>query len=120
MVPGTGEWDTTGGDFNTVADAAAVPQGIEIRTKTILTEVYADESLGVDYLNVVLGKSDPLVVRAALQVPISDTPDVTNVVGAALVEDPATREASIAYSVDTVYSENTIAGANGIPPGAQQ
>ena len=115
MVPGTGEWDTTGGDFNTVADAAAVPQGIEIRTNTILAEIYLDQSLGVDWLNTVLGKTDPLVVRAALTVPIADTPDVTNVVGADLVLDDETREATIAFSVDTVYSVNTLAGAVGVP-----
>lgn len=111
-----GEWSIVNGDFSTVAGAAAVPQGIRIRVGMFLGECYLDESIGVDYLGVILVKNpDPLVVRAELQSPIADTPDVTNVSGAGLVEDPETREASITYAADSIYSEQPFVDTIGVP-----
>lgn len=111
-----GEWVTLDGDFSVVAGAAAVPQGISIRVGMFLGECYLDEQEGIDYPNVILIKNpDPLVVRGVIQAQIVKTPDVTNVVGADLLQENATREASIAYSVDTVYSEQPLFGQIGVP-----
>ncbi len=108
----TGEWDTSGGDFGTVADAAAVPQGIKIRLGMILGEVFLDESIGVDWIDGInVAGADPLVVRGLLAAAIASTPDVKNVNGSQLVVDTATREARVSYAVDTVYSQNTLADA---------
>lgn len=110
-----GEWDITGGKFSTVADAAAVPQGIRIRVGMFLRECFLDNAVGIDYPNVILVKNpDPLVIRAVIGTEIAKTPDVTNVVGADLVDDGA-RNASISYSVDTVYSEIPLSDQVGIP-----
>lgn len=104
-----GEWDVTGGVFSTVADAEAVPQGIRIRVGMFLGECYLDESIGVDYIDSILIKNpDPLVVRALISDAIASTPDVTNVIGAQLVQESATRDASIEYSADTIYGETPI------------
>ncbi len=101
-----GEWVVENGDFVTVADADAVPQGIRIRLGMFLGECYLDESIGVDYIGTILVKNpDPLVVREELRRGIAATPDVTDVIGAQLQLDSATREANIDYTVDTVYSE---------------
>jgi hypothetical protein len=111
-----GEWYTANGDFATVAGADAVRQGIRIRVGMFLGECYLDEAIGVDYINVVLVKNaDPLVVRAEIQREIADTPDVTNVIGAQVDIDGATREGSVSYEVDTVYSEQPFSDTIEVP-----
>lgn len=106
MTP-DGEWEISNGDFTTVAGAAAVPQGIQIRVSMFQGECELDESIGVPWLDDILIKGDdPLLVRALLSEAIAETPDVTNVVGADLQQDNTTRDASIAYTVDTVYSQS--------------
>lgn len=115
------EWAIANGDFLTVAGAAAVPQGIDIRLGLFRGEAYLDESKGVPYLDDdttgeqgILGKFvDPLFVRGVLGENIAETPDVTNVVGAELQTND--REALISYAVDTVYSEQTQAATVDVP-----
>ena len=83
-----GGWAVENGDFAVVAGAEAVGQGIEIRTSVILGEVYLNNSLGVNYLDVILVKNpDPLEVRAEIARAILDTPDVTEAVGAEVILD---------------------------------
>lgn len=110
-----GEWYTADGDFATVADAEAVSQGIRVRVGMMLGECYLNEDAGINYVDLILVKNpDPLVVRAIIGAEIAATPDVTNVVGAQLVEDPETREAGIEYLAETIYGE-TVAGQIGSP-----
>lgn len=110
-----GEWAVENGDFAPVAAAAAVEQGIRIRLGLFKGECYLDEAAGVDYIDVVMAKNaDPLVVRAELQRPIADTPDVVNVVGAEL-QDDGDRNASISYVVDTVYSDEPFSAQIQVP-----
>lgn len=111
-----GEWVVEDGDFATVADAEAVPQGIRIRVGMFLGECYLDESIGVDYIDSIFVKNpDPLLVRSLLEAAIARTPDVTNVVGAALVGPDGEREASISYAADTIYSDEPLVGQIGTP-----
>jgi hypothetical protein len=110
-----GEWAIENGDFATISDADAVPQGIRIRLGMFLGECYLDESVGVDYIDSInIKNADPLVVRGLLSAAIAETPDVTNVVGAQVVQT-AEREASVEYQVDTVYSVEPISGQTGVP-----
>lgn len=111
-----GEWAIVNGDFDVVAGAEAVPQGIRVRVGTFLAECLLDNAKGVDYVDTVLVKgADPLVVRAIIEERIADSPDITNVVGAELREDPETREASIDYIVDTVYGDEPLSESVGVP-----
>ena len=111
-----GEWAIADGDFSSVAGADAVPQGIRIRLGMFLGECYLDETVGVDYIDSILVKNpDPLLVRALLSQAIAETPDVTEVVGAQLVQVGLTRDASIAYECSTVYSDVTLASQVGVP-----
>ena len=110
-----GEWDVSGGDFATVADGDAVPQGIRVRLGLFQGEAYLDEDAGVNYFDRILIKNpDPLVVRAELARAIADTPDVTSVVGAQLI-DEGDRQASISYTADTIYAESTVSGTVVVP-----
>jgi hypothetical protein len=108
-------WAVENGDFATVAGAEAVPQGIEIRVGMFLRECFLDESIGLDWPEDILVKNpDPLVIRGLIGGRIAATPDVTNVVGAQLV-DQGNRTASIEYVADTVYSEDPLSGQIGVP-----
>lgn len=110
-----GDLAIVNGDFATVADAAAVPQGIACRVGLFRGEYWLDESEGVPWLDEILGRNrDPLVVRALITDAIATTPDVTEVVGAALELDGATRLASIRYTVTTAYS-TTVSGEIAAP-----
>lgn len=114
MTPG-GDWAAKDGDFQSVADAAAVGQGVQIRCGMFLNECFLDNGIGIDWTNKILVKNaDPLVVRAIFSSEISKVPDVTNVVGADL-QDDGNRNASISYLIDTIYSVDPIAGHVGAP-----
>lgn len=110
-----GEWVAESGDFATVSDGDAVPQGIRIRVGMFLGECYLDESIGVDYIDSVFVKNpDPLLIRSLFERAILDTPDVTNVVGAQLVKG-ANRAYSIAYTASTVYGDEPVSDQIGVP-----
>lgn len=119
-----GEWDISGGDFNTIAGSAAIPQGAGVRLRLFSGESFVDGSKGVRYVEDILVKNpDPLVVRAELQANLLETPDVTEANGAQLVMDGATREASIEYELSTAYLDAegnpvTVTGNVEIPGGA--
>jgi hypothetical protein len=111
----SGEWVVEDGDFATVADAEAVPQGIRIRVGMFLGECYLDESIGVDYIDSIFVKNpDPLLVRSLIETAISGTPDVTNVIGAQLVKVSG-RDYSISYTADTIYADEPLVGQVGVP-----
>lgn len=109
------ELDIQNGDFVKIAGADAVPQGIRTRTKMVKGDCFLNEELGIDYLEQVLIKNfDPLVIRAIFQETILRTPDVTNCIGAQLIEGD-NREASIDYQVETVYSDEVLEDQIGVP-----
>lgn len=111
-----GEWYVSGGKFEAIGGPEAVPQGIRIRVSFFKSECYLDEEVGVPYVDDILVKSpDPLIVRAVIQEAISKTPDVTDVVGAQLVQEPGSRDASISYEAATVYGEQTVVGQIEVP-----
>lgn len=104
LDPATGDLAVVNGDFAVVADAEAVPQGIQIRVKFFLGEYWLDESIGIDWLGQILIKNpNPNTVRELIRQAVADTPDVVEVVGAALVLD-SERSGSITYAVRTIYS----------------
>lgn len=115
MSDGLGDWSIQAGDFATVADAAAVPQGIQIRLGLFLSECYLDEAAGVDWIDsILITNADPLVVRGLLTAAIAETPDVINVVGAQLIRLP-NRDSSISYIVDTTYSTDPFTAQAAVP-----
>lgn len=111
-----GDWDFTGGDRVLVAGEAAVRQAVRVKVLTFMREIYLDESIGVDYLNVVLVKNpDPLAVREALRVRIASVADVTEVVGTNLELDRATRVATISFKYRTIYSQTPVTDTVEVP-----
>ena len=122
FLDANGRLAVVAGDFALVGGATdaehidAVKQGIRIRVLLFLGEYYLDESEGVDYLGqILIRNANPLVVRELLRQAIASTPDVTEVVGAELLVDAATREASISYEVLTAYSAAAVSGSVEVP-----
>jgi len=106
-----GDMAVANGDRVVVAGQDAVAQACKVKLKLFLKEIFLDQSLGVDYLGVVLVKNpDPIVVREAIRARLLSVADVIEVVGAQLLfsdpNDP--RSASIAYSIRTNYSQTPI------------
>lgn len=107
LVDENGDMAIADGDFATVAGSEAVKQGVAVRLRTFLGEIWLDEAQGVDYLGQILVRNPhPVVVRELLRTAIAATPDVTKVLGAELVTTPD-RQGSITYEVLTVYSDET-------------
>lgn len=99
------------GDFATVSGQDAVAQAITIRLRMFLGEVWLDESIGVPWIQEILGKNrDPVRVRQILSDEIAKIPDVLEVVGTDLVLDPQTRAFTVSYSVRTIYSTTPLSG----------
>lgn len=104
------------GDSALVAGAAAVKQGIRIKLQVFLGEVYADQTLGVDYLNEILIKSpDPLLVRDRLKTRIESVADVAQVVGANLTIDRPTRTGAIRFKYRDAYSTSPVEDTVTVP-----
>lgn len=112
LLDASGDLAVVNGDFATVSGAAAVEQGIAVRLKTFLGEIWLDESVGTPWVQQIMGvkNPDPVVVRELLAEQIASVPDVTQVVGADLQIDNVTRQATITYTVRTIYSTTPISG----------
>lgn len=118
------EWAVENGDFPTVADGDAVPQGIRHRVGMFQGECFINEAAGLPWLGdengdgALLGKDvDPLLARALIGAEIAKTPDVTSVVGSRIEEaDNTDREAIVGYEVGTVYGEEIVSGQVRVVP----
>jgi hypothetical protein len=107
LLDDDGDFAVVNGDFATVADLAAVVQGVEMRILFFLGEYFLDESIGVDWFGKVLKKNpNPLEVREELRRAIASTPDVLEVTSLALTIDPETRQGTIGYTVRTIYNRS--------------
>lgn len=112
------EWAIPNGDFDVVADAEAVPQGIRLRVGMFQGECFLDEAAGIPWLgddngdNALIGNGiDPLLARALIGNEIARTPDVTRVVGSRVEEaEDNSRDATVSYAVETIYSEQALVG----------
>lgn len=109
-----GSFDKTGGDFNFVAGRAATKQGVRIRLRTFKREVFCDQDVGVDHVNKVLGKSDPVVAREEIRAGVLRTPDVTEVSAANIVQG-LNRTASIKIRYRDAYSEGAVDDTVAVP-----
>lgn len=91
------------GDYGLASGSQAVKQGITGNVLLYLAEYWLDMSLGVDYFGQVLIRNpSAIVVKSVIGRAIASTPDVTQVVAAALVEvDSSTRGWAITYSAVT-------------------
>lgn len=111
-----GEWAVVNGDFAFAEDQVAVVQGMRIRAGMFLGECYLNEDIGVDWLGKILIKgADPLVVRAEIQRNLAETPDVTNIAAADLIQELGSRDASITYLADSVYSTEPFTASIEVP-----
>ena len=100
------------GDFAVVAGRAAVVQGVGVRAKFFLADSYLDESQGIDYLGQIFNVKNPdqIVTSELIREGIADTPDLLTVVASSFTDSSADREASVAFQIRDVYSEQPVQG----------
>lgn len=114
LTDGNSDLAVVNGDFAPVAGQAAVQQGIAVRCRTFLGEIFLDQSQGVDYFGQVFIKNpNPINVRDQIRAAISEVPDITNLVGTQLELD-SQRNASISFVVNTIYSAQPFVGSIGV------
>lgn len=100
-----GEWDSENGDLIRLGGADAVPQGIRIRLRMFAGECYLDDTLGRQWLEVILVKNpNRLLVREELREGITNTPDVTDAAGLDF-QDLGNRQSLVSFVASTVYSD---------------
>src|ERR1700676_2306119 len=108
-----GRWDLTLDAFGNIAVAAppyAVAQDVASACRTVLAEVYYDDTLGVDYFGLLFGKTPPASVFQEQFVAQSQTvPGVVSATCNIEAYDASTREATgqilftdISHQVQTV------------------
>lgn len=105
-----GEWTFGKGKNNYLTLNNAIGQNIGSRLKSFLADCYFDTKAGLDWFTF-LGSKDITGLQLAVSAVIINSSGVTAVNRLSLVVDPRTRNISLSYDVDTVYTG--FIGANG-------
>lgn len=103
----TGDWTFGQGRQNYLTGAAEINQDIATALKVFLGECFFDTSFGVDWFNLLGGRSAQAIVLQCRTV-IAKRRGVTKINKVDAFLDARTRRLSITYNVSTVYSLQTI------------
>lgn len=103
----TGDWTFGQGRQNYLSGAAEINQDIATALKVFLGECFFDTSFGVDWFNLLGGKSASAIVLQCRTV-ISRRRGVTKINSVTASLDTRSRRLSITYNVSTVYSLQTV------------
>lgn len=103
----TGDWTFGQGRQNYLTGAAEINQDIATALKVFLGECFFDTSFGVDWWNLI-GGYDPKGIIMQCRRVISGRPGVTRITRVDAELDARTRAMTIAYSVSTVFSLQTV------------
>lgn len=105
---------TNGGDFtwgkgvqNYLQAEAAIVADIKTALKTFLGEAFWAVDFGVDWWNLLGGKSQEAIVLQCRQI-IASRDGVTKINSVAAALDSRTRQLSVTFNIDTIYSRNAI------------
>ena len=116
--PLTGDISVKDGDFEVVRDREAVVQGIAVRVKMFLGEVYYDLDIGVPWVQRILGKgpnhASDAEIQAILKDTIASTPDVTSVLSVGLTKK-ADRTMQLDYEATDTYLQTPFTGSVTVP-----
>lgn len=102
-IDGAGDWLFGKGRNDYKRDTKAVAQSIATRLRSFQNDCFFDVNAGVDWWNL-LGSKDLTALKLDISATILNTPDVLNMIELFFDVDPATRNLSISYEVNTVYS----------------
>lgn len=91
-----------------VNSPAAVAQAVLTRLRLIQGEWFLDQTAGTPYNTDILGAGTESTRDIALQAVILETQGVTEIVDYASYLDPATRQFTVAATINTIYGQTTI------------
>jgi hypothetical protein len=100
------DWTFGKGRQNFLREAAAVRQRILTRLWLFLGDCFFDMGAGVDWWNLMGGKSEAAIIAQTRAV-ILETEGVIRLNSLSATRDPSTRAIRLSYNVDTIYTERT-------------
>lgn len=98
------DWEYGKGQNNYKRGNAAVTQNIDTRLNSFLGDCFFDTGAGLDWFTY-LSSKDRLSLNLAVSAVILNTQDVTGIRQLFITLDPVTRLVTIAYRVQTTYSQ---------------
>lgn len=98
-----GAWLYGKGQNDYLTGNAAVAQNIKTRLLSFLGDCFFDLGAGLDWFNY-LGSKDRLAIDLAVSATILNTNGVTGIRQLSITLSPSTRQLSIQYQVQTVFS----------------
>ena len=102
-----GDWTFGQGQNNYLVNQAAVVQNINTRLKMFVGDCFFALSAGIDWTNL-LGSKNQVALNLAINTTILNTDGVVGSILNSAVFNPDTRNFSANYTVQTVYSSQTI------------
>lgn len=97
------DWTFGAGKSNYVQANAAVVQNINTRLSSFVGNCFFDLGMGIDWFNL-LGYKDQLALDLAVSTMILKTPEVTGIIQLFTDLNRKTRNYTVVYNVQTVYS----------------
>lgn len=105
-IDGTGDWTFGKGKNSYLKDNDATAQNIKTRLNSFLGDCFFDLTAGIDWFSR-LGSKELVQLRLEISTMILNTPDVTGLTLLNTNLDAKTRELTVTYVVQTVYSTIT-------------
>lgn len=97
-----GDWTFGKGRNDYKSGKKALEQNIQTRLKSFLGDCFFDATAGIDWFNLLGGKSIP-AINIAVAACLTNTLNVTGINQVSSVLDPVTRLLTISYNVQTTY-----------------
>jgi hypothetical protein len=99
-----GDWTYGQGQNNYKVNQAAIQQNIQTRCLSFLGDCFFDLGAGIDWFNFLGGSKDQLALQLAISAVILNTSGVTGINLVLVSLDDTTRQFTVQYQVQTVYS----------------
>lgn len=103
-LDGNGDWIFGTGINAYVTGNAEVALNIQTRLSCFLGDCFFDASSGINWFNL-LGSKQQVALQLAVNATILNTPKVTGGLQSSVVYNSTTRNISIVYQVQTIYSQ---------------
>lgn len=102
-LDGSRDWSFGGGLASYATDNAAIAVNIETRLKSWVGNCFFDTAMGIDWSNL-MGKGKQQDLLAALRALILQSYGVVQLSTLAANFNPATRNLTVTYTIDTIFS----------------
>lgn len=101
----TGDWQFGAGLSSYVAGNNAIAQNIQTRLNMVLGNCFFDLGAGIDWLNLLGSLNNQTALTLAISTAINGTPGVTGLLQLNTSLASKTRNFTVQYQVQTIYSQ---------------